>query len=237
MATALLNEYEEMPELIKDERMREYPNMGISEGKLYCDCLTCRGWDGECGLIQTCHKITCVCGDNVNECTRVWENGNIKYLAQYKRYRIHESCGFNIDPQNKKLCASYVGIVERAKDFLYWITREMCACKQETRLSLQRVTAGALPSDSKQRTIRLENELQLFYVCNRADDEREDIAWLQLPRKAKHVCGEPGILKYRLNKNEQGGGELVYECRRSNACCEVEKDILFPAIYNGDERL
>lgn len=77
----------------------------------------------------------------------------------------------------------------------------------------------------------------LTYIhVNLADDETEDVAWLQLPRKAKHVCGLPGILKYRLNKNERGG-ELLYACRRSNACDEVEKDILLPAIYNGDEKL
>jgi hypothetical protein len=135
---------EEMPELCySSEKILE-----VTDSEFYCTCRTCRSRDGNSQLIQTCHKITCVCGDNVNlEVTRVLENGNAKYLARYKCYRIHESCGFNIDAQDKKLCASYVAIVDRAKDFLYWITCEKCDCRQETHLSLQRVTVCASPTN------------------------------------------------------------------------------------------
>ncbi|CAB4025869.1 Hypothetical predicted protein, partial [Paramuricea clavata] len=77
----------------------------------------------------------------------------------------------------------------------------------------------------------------LTYVCTElAREGCIDSPWCTIPRVAKTICGQKGILKYRLFENFNFHGELIYECRNDDTCTEVLRDINIPAVFfNGEE--
>ena len=93
-------------------------------------------------------------------------DGKTKLLVRYVCYS-RDSCGFDVDTYAEN-CHAYVSIIRHAQMYLLWLTRERCECRQRTRGIVERVTAGQIPSNQppNERTIHLENELQLMYVCD-----------------------------------------------------------------------
>ncbi|CAB4015974.1 Hypothetical predicted protein [Paramuricea clavata] len=128
----------------------------LPQFKLLCDCKPCKSWDEKSELMITCHRITCACDENVNlVCKRHDDLSSVRYVC----YRTDAgNCGFNINA-NDKLFSEYVSILNNASDYLFWLTRDKCGCLESTVAYVEPVTVGTAPT-------KMENELQLFYICD-----------------------------------------------------------------------
>ena len=75
-------------------------------------------------------------------------------------------CGFGIaayDPH----CRVYVTILDDMKEYFSFYTADKCECGKKVHSVVERITVGTGVSDpTKERSIDLNNELQLLFVCS-----------------------------------------------------------------------
>jgi hypothetical protein len=79
---------------------------------------------------------------------------------------VEKHCGFKIAADDPH-CSTYIKILDDLKDYLFFLKLDKCECGHKTNAIVDRVTVGAGVSDpTKERSIDLNNELQLLFVCS-----------------------------------------------------------------------
>ena len=118
------------------------------------------------------------------------------YVCADKWYSSDESpggyfCGFDVNTLEDH--RKYLAIMNGVQHYIFYLLyHDKCRCGQQTRAVVERITVGQQPAYL--RSIQLNNELQLFYICN--DD----------------VCG------YRLSVPQIVGKRLVIKCLCGRVC-------------------
>jgi hypothetical protein len=210
--------------------------------KVWCDCVRCIAWDGRTSCRKTCDQIECACEDKVSLVR--WKNGDVmcaRYVCPDKLWPGDDEafggyfCGFNVDAFDD--CHKYVTIMQSVAEYIfYMLYRDKCRCNKQTKAILMRVSCGdnattCTHADTVHdnirytrttgiRRVRLQEELQLFYVC--PDDAcGYKLSVVEIVRRRysiKCLCG-------RVCLYEEG----VYSCGKLNGGCGVlfhEKDSL-----------
>ena len=79
---------------------------------------------------------------------------------------VEKYCGFRIAADDPH-CSTYITILDNMKEYLFFHKLDKCECGQKVYAVVERVTAGVGVSDpTKERSIDLNNELQLLFVCS-----------------------------------------------------------------------
>jgi hypothetical protein len=182
--------------------------------EIYCKCDVCKSWDRESEGSWECREIECGCEEKVNFVVKRVSTNLNELMLTYEC--AADNCGFKIAAHDEN-CRAYVSVVKIVASYLFWHTREKCACRKNTMIVVERVTAGEPVEDpTKQRSIQLNNELQPFYMCALQKCEyRKSIPQIVVEserRRIECVCSKPTI--YHAEKK-------VYACAQVDGGCGV----------------
>ena len=136
---------------------------------------------------------------------------NITYKCANKQ------CGFKIAAHDANY-HTYVSIIKDLQPYLFWHTNKKWECCEEMRMSIERITVGAGVEDpTKQRSIQLDNELQLVYVCSTGRcSYRQSVPQIESKEGIRCVCSPPHMI-YHADKR-------IYLCPKSNGGCGASRD-------------
>jgi hypothetical protein len=132
-----------------------------SELKLFCECKVCSTWQDFGPGIRECRKISCFCDERV--AVVVKQNDKDELTATYEC--VEKYCGYRVVAHSEH-CRAYVTILNNIKEYIFFHTPEKCECGKKAQAILERLTVGRGVADpTKERSIDLNNELQLLFVC------------------------------------------------------------------------
>jgi hypothetical protein len=179
------------------------------DNKLWCDCKVCQSWNGKVIGTWACLKNSCACGDKVLLVTQmVNDTISAKYVcADYEGDGYY--CGFNVNVLED--FRKYKFVMDGVAYYIYYIlNREKCKCRKQTRAVLKCVTTTCEPIYL--RNISLDNELQLFYVCNNDTCDYENSVPQIVKKRYDIKCLCCKVCNYYKG---------VYYCMRENGGCGV----------------
>jgi hypothetical protein len=91
-------------------------------------------------------------------------NEKDEFTATYEC--VEEYCGYKVVAYGEH-CRAYVTILDNMKEYIFFYSPEKCECNEKAQIILERITAGSGVADpTKERSIDLNNELQLLFVCS-----------------------------------------------------------------------
>lgn len=179
------------------------------EPTIYCDCVRFKAWDCQSTGRWECRKIECACEERVDLVVENVKQGSNELNITYKC--ANKQCGFKIAAHDANY-HTYVSIIKDLQPYLFWHTNKKCECREEMRMSIERITVGAGVEDpAKQRSIELDNELQLVYVCSTGRCSYcQSVPQIESKEGIRCVCSLHMI--YHADKR-------IYLCPKSNGGC------------------
>ena len=123
----------------------------------------CSTWQDFGAGVRECHKIDCFCDERVAVVVKKL-NETDELTATYEC--AEKYCGYKVVAHGES-CRAYVTILNNMKEYIFFHTPEKCECNKKAQIILERITAGSGVADpTKERSIDLNNELQLLFVCS-----------------------------------------------------------------------
>jgi hypothetical protein len=159
----------------------------VYKSKIYCKCKVCKSWDRERTGSWECRKIECLCEERVILLVKQVKAGSNELSVTYEC--AEERCGFKIAAHDAN-CHAYVTILADMKEYMFYHTLDKCECGKDVHSVLERITAGTGVGDpTKERSINLNNELQLLFVCSTGQcSYRKSVPQIVITRREGICC-------------------------------------------------
>jgi hypothetical protein len=123
----------------------------------------CSTWQDFGAGVRECRKIDCFCDERVAVVAKKL-NETDELTATYEC--AEKYCGYKVVAHGES-CRAYVTILNNMKEYFFFHTPEKCECNKKAQIILERITVGSgVAYPTKERSIDLNNELQLLFVCS-----------------------------------------------------------------------